>query len=69
MVLQEKASGGRGGDVMSTKRNKISDSKHCPENLYGNLCCVHSCPQLDRAIDGKLVIRFQIPSCVAGTLL
>ena len=54
-VLQDMASlegkGGSTGDVREITKN--SEEKHCSDNLYGklygNLCCVNICSQIDRA--------------------
>ena len=42
-----KMGGGGTGDI--SKMTKISDRKHSPENVHGNLCCVNICRQLDHA--------------------
>jgi hypothetical protein len=50
VLIQDKASfwgdewtGVSTGDIHEMRKN--SDTKHCPENMYGNLCRVSSCRQ------------------------
>ena len=44
----KRVGGGRGTDDVHKMRKKF-ERKHCPENVHGNLCCMKSCRQLDRA--------------------